>query len=43
MEPDWLDSSELKVVPNKKGKCIHGRDKQIKNLINNLHSKKYKK
>ena len=27
MEPDWLDLSELKVVPNKKGKCIHGRDK----------------
>ena len=29
MEPSWLDSSELKVVPNKKGakKCIHGRQK----------------
>lgn len=27
MEPSWLNSSELKVIPNKKGKCIHGRQK----------------
>jgi len=29
MEPDWLDSSELKVIPKNKGKCIHGRDKYV--------------